>query len=133
MKSAENRRYGALAEDFAAEYLVGLGHEILSHNFAVRGGEIDIISLDGEYIVFTEVKMRRSNTQSPLAAMTPEKASRIMKCADVYLQTKNGAAFDGRKVRIDVVALTRDGADGGFRVFRHIMGIGMASKTARRF
>lgn len=134
MKSAENRRDGALAEDFAAEYLAGLGHEILCRNFTVRGGEVDIISADGEYIVFTEVKKRSGDSPlaDALAAVTREKVSRIKKCAESYMKSKDAASLSGKKMRIDVIAVTEDGA-GGFCVTRHIKRLGTLPKRARRF
>jgi putative endonuclease len=43
-------------EDIACEYLTSLGYRILHRNFYCRGGEIDIIALDGDVLVFVEVK-----------------------------------------------------------------------------
>lgn len=135
MTATDTRRSeGSLAETFTATYLAGLGHEILCRNFTVRGGETDIISLDGEYIVFTEVKMRCKG-ESPTAAVTHGKIARIKKCAEVYMKTKvSDPRLCGRKMRIDVVAVKRDeSCEGGFCVIKHIKGFDCAPKTARRF
>ena len=135
MTANDTRRMeGSLAEDFTAAYLASLGHEILCRNFTVRGGETDIISLDGEYIVFTEVKMRCKG-ESPTAAVTHDKIARIKKCAEVYMKTKSEqAGLSGKKMRIDVVAVQRDeSCEGGFCVIKHIKGFDSAPKTARRF
>ena len=128
------RREGSLAEDFTATYLASLGHEILCRNFTVRGGETDIISLDGEYIVFTEVKMRCKG-ESPTAAVTHGKVARIKKCAEVFMTNKlSDSRLCGRKMRIDVIAVQRDeSCEGGFLVTKHIKGFDSAPKTARRF
>jgi putative endonuclease len=47
---------GRCFEDIACEYLTNLGYRILHRNFYCRGGEIDIIALDGDVLVFVEVK-----------------------------------------------------------------------------
>jgi len=52
---------GKLGEDIAYKYLQGLGYKILMRNFRIRGGEIDIIAIDGETLVFIEVKARSSD------------------------------------------------------------------------
>jgi putative endonuclease len=48
-------------EDIACEYLTSLGYRILHRNFYCRGGEIDIIALDGDVLVFVEVKGTTTN------------------------------------------------------------------------
>ena len=47
---------GRSGEDAAASYLEGKGIKILEKNFRSRMGEIDIIALDGDSLVFVEVK-----------------------------------------------------------------------------
>ena len=47
---------GKKGEDRAAEALSAAGMSIISRNFRSRSGEIDIIALDGETLVFVEVK-----------------------------------------------------------------------------
>ena len=47
---------GVFGEDKACSFLLSKGYEIIERNFRVRNGEIDIIALKGEYLVFVEVK-----------------------------------------------------------------------------
>jgi putative endonuclease len=49
-------KIGSLGEDIATKYLVSKGHNILTRNYLVKTGEIDIVSKLGETIQFTEVK-----------------------------------------------------------------------------
>ena len=53
--------FGKIGEDLAVEYLRSKGYEILERNFLCKQGEIDIIALDKNYLVFIEIKARTSN------------------------------------------------------------------------
>ncbi|MGN0690377.1 MAG: YraN family protein, partial [Oscillospiraceae bacterium] len=52
----KNKEIGYAGEKLVAEFLESRGCEILCRNFTIRGGEIDIVAKDGEYLVFVEVK-----------------------------------------------------------------------------
>ena len=60
MRKQSTRDVGARYEEKAAAYLSSAGVEILARNFYCRGGEIDLIGSDGHYLIFFEVKYRRS-------------------------------------------------------------------------
>ena len=49
---------GRLAEDAALTLLQAHGHELVARNFYCRRGEIDLITLHGQWLVFTEVRWR---------------------------------------------------------------------------
>ena len=56
-----NRKVGELSEDWAAVYLEQNGVRIIERNYRFHGmGEIDLIGTDGEYLVFFEVKYRKT-------------------------------------------------------------------------
>jgi len=61
---------GKSFEDIACEYLTNLGYRILHRNFYCRGGEIDIIALDGD-VLAERIDYR--------------KLQRIYKCAEEFL------------------------------------------------
>lgn len=96
---------GSEGERNAADHLAGRGYHILERNFRCRGGEVDIIALDGATLVFVEVKVRRSLARgAPIEAVTPMKESRVRKAAQVYL------AYSGRvfhRIRFDVVCVMK--------------------------
>jgi putative endonuclease len=94
-------------ERITAEYLKARGYHILERNFRCRGGEVDLIALDGGTLVFIEVKLRRSLARgAPLQAVTPVKEARVRKAAQLYL-AYCGSIFT--RIRFDVVAIMKSG------------------------
>jgi len=92
-----------IGESLAVEHLKARGCEILAQNYRVRRGEIDLIARDGEFIVFVEVKTRRSlRFGLPQAAVTLQKQRQISKVALAYLQAQN--LLDA-PCRFDVIAI----------------------------
>jgi len=97
---------GNKGEDLAVQFLRKKGYKIIDRNFSIRGGEIDIIALDGQTLVFIEVKARSSKQfGSPLEAITPRKMSSLIKTAYFY-KSKNPRLPES--LRIDAVAITLD-------------------------
>lgn len=102
-KNAQSSELGKLAEDFASKFISSKGYVILDRNFKSRFGEIDIIALDGDTLVFVEVKARWSKKfGAPEEAVTPQKISKIIKTGEYYSILKPNLP---KKLRIDVVAL----------------------------
>lgn len=96
-------RFGDAGEAAAAEYLRGLGWTILAHDLRNRLGELDLIALDGDTIVFVEVKTRRSSTHGgPVAAITLDKQRRMTRAALTYLKQRGWLE---RRARFDVIAI----------------------------
>ncbi len=94
-----NTLTGNKGEDLACEYLKKNRYKILERNFRIRGGEIDIVARDGEYLVFVEVKARHSHEYGPPAeSITPWKIRALKKTALFYImKTKwndRGYRFD---------------------------------------
>lgn len=91
----------------AAEFLKKHGLEILDRNYCIRGGEIDIIARDRDYLVFVEVKFRSTSLSGTSAeAIDGKKASRIRHAAAVYLYTRGYP--ETTPCRFDAVAIDRD-------------------------
>lgn len=99
------RSLGTEAEDRAAAYLQDRGFTIITRRYRARGGEIDLIALDGETLVFVEVKLSRSRSRLPEAALHDTKWSRIRAAARQYL----ASLAENREVRFDVVAIDPEG------------------------
>ena len=92
-----------IGESLALKHLKARGCEILAQNYRIRRGEIDLIARDGEFIVFVEVKTRRSlRFGLPQAAVTLQKQRQISKVALAYLQAQN--LLDA-PCRFDVIAI----------------------------
>ncbi len=78
---------GLAGEVLAARFLREKGYTILSSNYRSRFGEIDIIAMDGRYIVFVEVKARSEHSMIlPREAVTQSKQQKILKTAAIYMR-----------------------------------------------
>lgn len=102
---------GARAERTALQYLVRNGLTPVSENFQNRGGEIDLIMLHGDCLVFVEVRFRTSaRFSSPELTIDARKQRKIIRTAAVFLaRTKR---FASHTMRFDIVAITGNSADG---------------------
>lgn len=97
------RSVGKKYEQLAGNYLKKLGYKILAANYQIRGGEIDIVARDGEYLVFVEVKARYSDTfGQSIESITPWKIQALLKTARFYIQKIN---WGDRPYRFDLVAI----------------------------
>ncbi len=103
-----NRADGARYEDAAVRYLKEKGYQIVERNYQNRCGEIDIIALDGEALVFLEIKFRKSaRCGSPLEAVDSRKQERICRTAMGYF-AQYGYYGDGA-CRFDVLGIDGTG------------------------
>lgn len=83
------KQIGDKGEDLAVKYLKKKKYEIITRNFRTRYGEIDIIAIDEDMLVFIEVKAKSSDKfGSPADMITPKKLDKIKKTAKHYLQEK---------------------------------------------
>ncbi|MCL1898807.1 MAG: YraN family protein [Micrococcales bacterium] len=96
-----------------------LGYQIVQRNWRHRSGEIDLVAMDGQCLVFVEVKTRSTLVYgAPVEAVGPAKLARMRQLAGLYLQTQQPAA---ESVRLDVIAVT---TGGGPRQVEHYLGVG---------
>ena len=76
---------GKLGEESVCRYLVEHGYSIAARNYRIRGGEIDIIACNGDYIAFVEVKTRKKDSLvSGFEAVSKRKQSLIIRTAADY-------------------------------------------------
>jgi len=108
LKQDINKRLtGNAYERRAAEYLMQKGVKILEMNYTLRGGEIDIIGLDGDTYIFVEVKYRKSASYGyPEQSVTYSKQRSICRIATLYKQIKK-LPTDG-SFRFDVISILND-------------------------
>lgn len=77
---------GHRGETLAAKQMEKMGYEILERNFRALKGEIDIIAKKDTYIVFTEVKYRKSEEMgTPAEAVNHWKQQHIIRAAKAYI------------------------------------------------
>lgn len=82
----EARELGRFGEERAARYLRLHGYRIVETNYSCRLGEIDLIARKGRYLVFVEVKLRKSGDSAAAREfVTRSKQQRILSTAAVYL------------------------------------------------
>lgn len=101
------RELGAFGEDVAAAYLEEDAMTVVERNWRCRDGELDLVALDGDTVVFVEVKTRRGEGfGTPAEAVTVSKSRRLRRLAAQWLREQ---AWRAGEVRIDVVGvLIRD-------------------------
>lgn len=77
---------GKLGEQETVRYLQKRGYKLISLNYHSRFGEIDVIMLDGQQLVFIEVKTRtEAQFGSPAEAISYHKISKMIKTAQFFL------------------------------------------------
>ena len=85
-KTMTTRQIGDKGEQAAADWLTADGHEIVARNWRTRYCEIDIVSVKGEVLYFTEVKYRKNDDFGDgLAAITAKKQRQMRFAAELFL------------------------------------------------
>jgi putative endonuclease len=98
---------GKQGEERAVQALESAGLSIITRNFRSRTGEIDIIALDGETLVFTEVKAWSAYGIENLSyGISVKKQRRIIETAKYFLSINR--QYYGRAIRFDVVFVGKE-------------------------
>ncbi|WNC72954.1 YraN family protein [Thalassotalea psychrophila] len=96
---------GDVYEQAALDYLLTLKLNLIERNFSCKLGEIDLIMQDKEFLVFVEVKYRKStHFGEPSEMVSASKQKKICKTAQIYLQ-KHGLNEYNTFCRFDVVSI----------------------------
>ena len=100
------QKIGKIGEEKACSYLKRHGFELLERNYRIRGGEIDIVTKDGDELVFVEVKTTTDQQFGmPAEAVTRSKQRHLIDTALYYIHQKQfyqtAARFDVIEVMID--------------------------------
>ena len=104
------RERGAHFEDLATAWAQGRGWHIVKRNYLCKCGEIDIIALDQECLVFIEVRARANpRFASAAASVDRRKQQKLLRTAATFLRAE---PIWGRSAcRFDVLAFeTRQSA-----------------------
>ena len=97
-----NNIVGAWGESLAAEFLRKLRFKIIATNYRCRYGEIDLIVANRRYIVFVEVKLRKSSSFAEAREfVTASKQRRIISSAMIWLSRTSGQL----QPRFDVIEI----------------------------
>lgn len=102
------KKFGDQAEQVAERYIRKLGYCILGRNVRFTSGEIDLIALHEEILVFCEVKARRGGQDlNPGESIHARKQLRLARLASEYL-IKNPDHED-RYCRFDAILVRKTG------------------------
>ncbi len=95
---------GERGEKYAARYLRRLGYKILYTRYRLRYGEIDILAVEGQTVVFVEVKTRRSRAKGqPAEAVDAKRQARLTRAALAFLKANRLLEYASRFDVIEVV------------------------------
>lgn len=110
----DNRNKGRWGEERAARYLRLRAYRILERNYRCRLGEIDLIARRGAYVVFVEVKLRKSDRFGEAREfVNRSKQERILAAAQLWLQEHE----TDLQPRFDVIEIyAPDGAEGRVKI-----------------
>jgi len=107
---------GQAAEAAAAQYLEGIGFDIVALDVRLPSGQVDVVALDAGRLVIVEVKARSSHAFGlPVEAVDARKRLRLQRLAREYIRAYPGMGYG---VRIDVVGVDLD-ARGRPSAFAH--------------
>lgn len=102
---ANYRKRGTYYEQASIRWLEEKGYRIIDKNFRCKFGEIDIIAMDGDVLVFIEVKYRSTfKSGAPWEAVGLMKQHRICQCAKWYIMSKHLSL--SAPMRFDVISIS---------------------------
>lgn len=95
---------GIQAEDFVLDHLQQQQFKLLDRNFSCKGGELDLVMMDDDELVFVEVRYRRSTSFGDgIESVDRHKQRKLRIAAEAWLQRNHQVMFRG--CRFDVVSV----------------------------
>lgn len=108
---------GERGEGAAARFLRRAGYRIVTTRLRQRYGEIDIVAVDGQTVVFVEVKTRRLDlTTQPAEAVDKLRQQRLTRAALAFLKYHGLLEYPSRFDIVEVIWPSDDQQP----TFRHI-------------
>ena len=99
---------GRTAEQAARQHLERNGLQLIEQNWSCRRGELDLVMLDGDTVVFVEVRARRHSAWGgALESIDARKRGKLVIAAELFLQQHS--RWTRHPCRFDVVAISTDG------------------------
>ncbi|MEW5839322.1 MAG: YraN family protein [Pseudomonadota bacterium] len=107
METTARQQAGSQAENLALDYLQRQKLALVTRNFHVRGGELDLVMLDDATLVFIEVRQRAARgLVSAAESVDGGKQRRLIHAAQCFLASHPQHAR--RPCRFDVVAIAHN-------------------------
>ncbi len=105
---------GRSAEERASRYLCEHGLRPVARNFRTRGGEIDLVMVDGDCLAFIEVRARGMGSfVNACLTVDGRKQAKLIRTAGLFLARY--PVFRNYPCRFDVVGVRHD-ADGNMAI-----------------
>ncbi len=122
--TTRRRQIGRAAEDMVAERLIGSGWKLMERNARTRYGELDLVALDGNALVFVEVKAGHEGSafgpERPVLGVDRRKQLRVRRLATAWMSEQRDLPHYAG-IRFDAVGVTFDRAGRAIEV-EHIRG-----------
>ena len=104
MPDRSSQHTGKDAEHLALRHLEQQGLRLLAQNWLCKRGELDLVMLDGDTVVFVEVRYRQhAQWGGALASIDARKRQKLILAAQYFLQRESRWA--NHPCRFDVVAM----------------------------
>lgn len=113
----DRRALGRYGEAAAERYFLSRGCAVIGRGWRIQGGEIDLIAMERDEVVFVEVKTRYPGEYGdPEESVTGAKRHRLRRAVHAWLESQPRRHH---RYRIDVIAIVVDPAGGPARL-KHI-------------
>ncbi|MDD0973101.1 YraN family protein [Pseudomonas fontis] len=111
MHHSSRQAAGKAAELQALQHLQGQGLTLLAQNWRCKRGELDLVMLDSDTVVFVEVRYRlHADFGGALGSIDARKQEKLVLAAQSFLQKEPHWAH--HPCRFDVIALQGNGHAG---------------------
>ncbi len=113
---------GRRGEELAEAFLSAQRYRILARNYRCRVGEIDLVAVDDDEIVFVEVRSRRAaGCGTPLESVDGRKQRQVVRVAQHFLAARG---WVDRNARFDVIGIRFDREPPTVEHLRHAFEVG---------
>lgn len=103
MRRFLHKLLGDKGETAAARFLKKAGYRILARSYKTQIGEIDLIAMDQQQVVFVEVKTRQTTNQGrPFEAVDLRKQQKLTKLALAWMKKHKRL---NQSARFDIVSI----------------------------
>ncbi|ARU90768.1 YraN family protein [Pseudomonas sp. M30-35] len=110
MDRTSSQSSGNAAEAIARQHLEKNGLRLIAKNWRCRLGELDLVMLDIDTVVFVEVRYRRHKAWGGAAeSVDTRKRNKLTQAAMSFLQQES--RWNQHPCRFDVVAISADSKD----------------------
>ena len=100
----ERQELGSFGEELALQKIKRLGYKNIIRNYRCPLGEVDLVAMDGDCLVFIEIKTRRGRSVGyAKEAVNARKKRQLSKVALAYMKANRCCDV---KARFDVVAVS---------------------------